>query len=186
MALGLRQLRYSSPCRCRRASRAAKDAHAVGAEPPRRRPETDLGVKLLERRPRGIALTAAGRPLRACQRRAIGARQGRRGRATHNEAATGPVCIGLPYRASMVALDVMKAVRTAGRASDCRRGAVAGTGRAVFSGTVDLALAYIRREMPASMSNCCRRKTSYLVGHPSLIGRSSSRSPSAIPTKRGY
>src|SRR5437899_11972005 len=116
VTLGLRQIRYFiAIADAGVLSRAAETldvgqcalSHHVAAL------ETDLGVKLLERRPRGIALTAAGRRLYEHASAVLSAL----GKAeedvrTYNEAATGPVCIGLSHTAlSMVALDVMKAVR---------------------------------------------------------------------------
>ena len=66
MALGLRQLRYfiaiadagvlSRAAETLNVAQSALSHHVAALE-------TDLGVKLLERRPRGIALTAAGRRL---------------------------------------------------------------------------------------------------------------------------
>ena len=116
MALGLRQLRYfiaiadagvlSRAAETLNVAQSALSHHVAALE-------TDLGVKLLERRPRGIALTAAGRRLYEHASAVLSAL----GKAeedvrTYNEAATGPVCIGLSHTAlSMVALDVMKAVR---------------------------------------------------------------------------
>ena len=85
MALGLRQLRYfiaiadagvlSRAAETLNVAQSALSHHVAALE-------TDLGVKLLERRPRGDRADR-GRPaaLRARQRRAVGARQGGRGRA---------------------------------------------------------------------------------------------------------
>ena len=107
--------------------------------------ETDLGVKLLERRPRGIALTAAGRRLYEHARAVLSTL----GKAeedirTFNEAATGPVSIGLSHTAlSMVALDVMKAVRknSPGVYLTVVEALSPAQVQRVFSGTIDLALA---------------------------------------------
>ena len=134
MALGLRQIRYfiaiadagvlSRAAEMLNVAQSALSHHVAALE-------TDLGVELLERRPRGIALTAAGRRLYEHASAVLSAL----GKAeedvrTYNELRR-PVCVGFSHTAiSMVALDVMKAVRVAGRISDGRRGAVAGADRA--------------------------------------------------------
>ena len=149
MALGLRQLRYfiaiadagvlSRAAETLNVAQSALSHHVAALE-------TDLGVKLLERRPRGIALTAAGRRLYEHASAVLSAL----GKAeedvrTYNEAATGPVCIGLSHTAlSMVALDVMKAVRknSPGVHLTVVEALSPALVERVFSGTVDLALAY--------------------------------------------
>src|SRR4029453_4248492 len=79
LALGLRQLRYfiaiadagvlSRAGETLNVAQSALSHHVAALE-------TDLGVKLLERRPRGVALTAAGRRL---YEHASAALSGRRG-----------------------------------------------------------------------------------------------------------
>jgi LysR family nitrogen assimilation transcriptional regulator len=107
----------------------------------------------------------------------------RRGRGTYNEAATGPDCIGLQVALSMVALDVMKEAKELAGVHLTVVEALSPHCRA-RSSRHDLALAYNPPRMPASMSNCRRRKTSISsVIRP--IGRSSADAFSAISTKRG-
>src|SRR5436190_830083 len=116
MALGLRQIRYfiaiadagvlSRAAETLNIAQSALSHHVAALE-------TDLGVKLLERRPRGIALTAAGRRLYEHASAVLSAL----GKAeedvrTYNEAATGTVCLGFSHTAiPMVALDIMQMVR---------------------------------------------------------------------------
>ena len=106
---------------------------------------------------------------------------------TYNEAATGPVCIGLSHTAlSMVALDVMKAVRQ--NSPGIHLTVVEALSPAlierVFSGTVDLALAYNPPRDARLAVELLQEEDLYLVGHPSLIGRSSSPIAfSAIPQR---
>ena len=191
MALGLRQLRYfiaiadagvlSRAAETLNVAQSALSHHVAALE-------TDLGVKLLERRPRGIALTAAGRRLYEHASAVLSAL----GKAeedvrTYNEAATGPVCIGLSHTAlSMVALDVMKAVRM--NSPGVHLTVVEALSPAlierIFSGTVDLALAYNPPRDARLDVELLHDEELYLVGHPSLIGRSSSPIAfSAIPQR---
>jgi LysR family nitrogen assimilation transcriptional regulator len=191
VALGLRQIRYfiaiadagvlSRAAETLNVAQSALSHHVAALE-------TDLGVKLLERRPRGIALTAAGRRLYEHASAVLSAL----GKAeedvrTYNEAATGPVCIGLSHTAlSMVALDVMKAVRK--NAPGVHLTVVEALSPAlverVFSGTVDLALAYNPPKDARLDVELLHDEELYLVGHPSLIGRSSGPIAfSAIPQR---
>ena len=191
MALGLRQLRYfiaiadagvlSRAAETLNVAQSALSHHVAALE-------TDLGVKLLERRPRGIALTAAGRRLYEHASAVLSAL----GKAeedvrTYNEAATGPVCIGLSHTAlSMVALDVMKAVRknSPGVHLTVVEALSPALVERVFSGTVDLALAYNPPRDARLDVELLHEEDLYLVGHPSLIGRSSSPIAfSAIPQR---
>ena len=180
MALGLRQIRYfiaiadagvlSRAAETLNIAQSALSHHVAALE-------TDLGVKLLERRPRGIALTAAGRRLYEHASAVLSAL----GKAeedvrTYNEAATGPVCIGLSHTAlSMVALDVMKAVRkhSPGVHLTVVEALSPALVERVFSGTVDLALAYNPPRDARLDVALLHDEDLYLVGHPSLIGRSS-------------
>ena len=191
MALGLRQIRYfiaiadagvlSRAAETLNVAQSALSHHVAALE-------TDLGVKLLERRPRGIALTAAGRRLYEHASAVLSAL----GKAeedvrTYNEAATGPVCIGLSHTAlSMVALDVMKTVRknSPGVHLTIVEALSPALIERVFSGTVDLALAYNPPKDARLDVELLHDEELYLVGHPSLIGRSSSPIAfSAIPQR---
>jgi LysR family transcriptional regulator, nitrogen assimilation regulatory protein len=191
VALGLRQLRYFIAIadagvlsRAAEALNIAQSAlsHHVAAL------ETELGVKLLERRPRGIALTSAGRRLYEH----AGAVLSALGKAeedvrTYNEAAAGPVSIGFSHTAlSMVALDVMKAVgkNSPGVHLTVVEALSPALTERVFSGTVDLALAYNPPKDARLDVELLLDEDLYLVGQPGLIGRSSNTIAfSAIPQR---
>src|SRR5271166_1070344 len=74
--------------------------------------ETALGVKLLDRRPRGIALTAAGRRLYEHAGAILSAMtKAEIDVKTFTEVAAGPVAIGLSHTvAAMSALSIMRAI----------------------------------------------------------------------------
>jgi LysR family nitrogen assimilation transcriptional regulator len=139
--------------------------------------ETDLGVKLLERRPRGIALTAAGRRLYEHASAVLSAL----GKAeedvrTYNEAATGPVCLGFSHTAiPMVALDIMQRVRN--NSPGVHLTIVEALSQTlverVLSGTVDLALGFNPQRDSRLAIEPLLEEDLYLVGQSSLIGRSS-------------
>jgi LysR family nitrogen assimilation transcriptional regulator len=191
VALGLRQLRYFIAIadagvlsRAAEALNVAQSAlsHHVAAL------ETELGVKLLERKARGIALTAAGRRLYEHASAVLSAL----GKAeedvrSYTEAAAGPVSIGLSHTAtSMVALDVMKAVRK--NSPGVHLTVVEALSPAlierVFSGTVDLALAYNPPRDARLAVELLGEEDLYLIGHRSLIGKSSGPIAfSAIPQR---
>lgn len=191
MSLGLRQIRYFIAIadagvlsRAAEALNIAQSAlsHHVAAL------EADLGVKLLERRPRGVALTAAGRRLYE-HASAVLAILGKAEQdvRTFNEAATGPVSLGLSHTAvSMVALDVMKAARNdlPGVHLTIVEALSPALIERVFSGTVDLALTYNPPRDARLDTQLLHEEDLYLVGTPSLIGRSSNPIAfSAIPQK---
>jgi LysR family transcriptional regulator, nitrogen assimilation regulatory protein len=191
MALGLRQLRYFiAIADAGVVSRAAETlniaqsalSHHVAAL------ETDLGVKLFERRPRGVVLTAAGRRLYEHASAVFSAL----GKAeedvrTYNEAAAGPVCLGLSHTAiSLVALDIMRAVgkNSPGVHLTVVEALSPALVERVFSGTVDLALAYNPPKDARLDVELLLDEDLYLVGQPKLIGRSSGPIAfSAIPQK---
>ncbi|MHC2620010.1 LysR family nitrogen assimilation transcriptional regulator [Bradyrhizobium huanghuaihaiense] len=191
MALGLRQIRYfiaiadagvlSRAAETLNIAQSALSHHVAALE-------ADLGVKLLERRPRGIALTAAGRRLYE-HGSAVLASLGKAEEdvRTYNEAATGPVSLGLSHTAiSMVALDLMKAVRkhSPGVHLSIIEALSPALIERVLSGTVDLALAYNPPRDARLDVEWLHEEDLFLVGHPSLIGRSSGPVPfSAIPQK---
>src|SRR5437899_12476507 len=115
VTLGLRQIRYfiaiadagvlSRAAETLNVAQSALSHHVAALE-------TDLGVKLLERRPRGIALTAAGRRLYEHASAVLSALgKAEEGERTYNEPANGPVCIGLSHTAlSTVSTDAMTAL----------------------------------------------------------------------------
>lgn len=189
VALGLRQLRYfiaiadagvlSRAAETLNIAQSALSHHVAALE-------TDLGVKLLERRSRGIALTAAGRRLYEHASAVLSAL----GKAeedvrTYNEAAAGPVCIGLNHTAiALVALDIMQAVRknSPGVHLTVVEGLSPTLTERVLSGTVDLALAYNPLRDSRLAVESLLEEDLYLVGQPEIIGRSSNPIAfSAIP-----
>jgi LysR family transcriptional regulator, nitrogen assimilation regulatory protein len=115
VSLGLRQLRYFVAiadagvfARAAEALNIAQSAlsHHVSEV------EADLGVKLLERLPRGIALTPAGRRLyqHACAILSAAAKA-EVDVKTFTEIATGPVSVGLSHTAEAAAsLNIMQAI----------------------------------------------------------------------------
>ena len=180
MALGLRQIRYfiaiadagvlSRAAETLNIAQSALSHHVAALE-------TDLGVKLLERRPRGIALTAAGRRLYEHASAVLSAL----GKAeedvrTYNEAATGPVCLGFSHTAiPMVALDIMQRVRN--NSPGVHLTIVEALSQTlverVLSGTVDLALGFNPQRDSRLAIEPLLEEDLYLVGQSSLIGRSS-------------
>jgi LysR family nitrogen assimilation transcriptional regulator len=191
LALGLRQMRYFIAIadagvlsRAAEALNIAQSAlsHHVAAL------EANLGVKLLERRPRGVALTAAGRRLYEHASAVLAILEKAEADVrTYNEAATGPVSLGLSHTAvSMVALDVMNAVRK--NAPGVHLTVVEALSPAltdrIFSGTVDLALAYNPPKDARLDVEPLHDEELYLVGHPRLVGRASGPIAfSAIPQR---
>ncbi len=191
MALGLRQIRYfiaiadagvlSRAAETLNIAQSALSHHVAALE-------TDLGVKLLERRPRGVALTAAGRRLYE-HGSAVLAILGKAEEdvRTFNEAATGPVSLGLSHTAiAMVALDIMKTART--NSPGVHLTVVEALSPAlierVLSGTIDLAVTYNPPRDARLDVEPLHDEELYLVGTPGLIGRSSGPvSFSAIPQK---
>ena len=180
MALGLRQIRYfiaiadagvlSRAAETLNIAQSALSHHVTALE-------TDLGVKLLERRPRGIALTAAGRRLYEHASAVLSAL----GKAeedvrTYNEAATGPVCLGFSHTAiPMVALDIMQLVRknSPGVHLTIVEALSLTLTERVLSGTVDLALGFNPQRDSRLAVEPLLDEDLYLVGQSSLIGRSS-------------
>ena len=165
MTLGLRQLRYfiaiadagvlSRAAETLNVAQSALSHHVAALE-------TDLGVKLLERRPRGVALTAAGRRLYEHASAVLSAL----GKAeedvrTYNEAATGPVCIGFSHTATLdgrARCHEGSAKELPRRTSTVVEALSPALIERVFSGTVDLALAYNPPGTPGWTSSCCTTK----------------------------
>jgi LysR family nitrogen assimilation transcriptional regulator len=181
MALGLRQIRYfiaiadagvlSRAAETLNIAQSALSHHVAALE-------AGLGVKLLERRPRGIALTAAGRRLYEHARAVLAVLdKAEEDVRSYNEAAAGPVSLGLSHTAiSMIALDVMKAVRKhfPGVHLTVIEALSPALVDRVLSGTIDLALTYNPPRDARLNVELLHEEDLYLVGHPSLIGRSSS------------
>ena len=181
MVLSLRQLRYfvaiadaGAFARAAEALNVAQSAlsHHMSEI------ETELGVKLLDRRPRGIVLTAAGRRLHehagvilsAMTKAEVDVR-------TFTEVATGPVLIGLSHTAAAVsALPIMKAVGEA-----CPKvhltiteGLSPTLTEHVLSGSLDFALVFNPSNDARLERDPLLREELYLIGQTEIIGKSSS------------
>ena len=191
MTLGLRQLRYfiaiadagalSRAAETLNIAQSALSHHVVAME-------TSLGVKLFERKARGVALTAAGRRLHEHANAVLSAlAKAEADVRTYNEAASGPVCLGLNHTAiAVIALDIMRAIREScpGVHLTVVEGLSPSLTERVQSGNVDIALVYNPPKDSRIVIKPLLEEELYLVGHPSIIGRSSSPIAfSAIPQK---
>lgn len=179
MPLGLRQLRYfiaiadagafSRAAETLSVAQSALSHHVAELE-------TILGVKLLERRARGIALTTAGRRLYEHASAIMASLE--RAEAdvrTLTEAASGPVAVGLTHTAvEAAALPIMEGVR---RACPAVRLTVAeGLSPTlidrVLTANLDIAVVY---NPPKDSRLSCRallEEDLYLVGRTDIIGKS--------------
>jgi LysR family nitrogen assimilation transcriptional regulator len=180
MTLGLRQLRYflaiaeagalSRAAESLNVAQSALSHHVAGIE-------RELGVKLFERKARGVSLTAAGHRLHehaSAILSAIGkAEQDVR---TFTDAVSGPVSLALAHTAiAMLALDVMQAVRKhcPGVHMTLSEGLSPTLIGGVLSGSIDLAVAYNPPRDTRLLTEALLEEDLYLVGHPELIGKSS-------------
>src|SRR5262245_39897323 len=116
MPLGLRQLRYFIAIADMGAISRAAEALSVAQSALSHHVaelEAELGVKLLERRPRGVTLTAAGRRLYEHAGSIVSAlRHAEADVKTFTEEASGPIKIGMSHTAIAAAsLQLMQAVR---------------------------------------------------------------------------
>ena len=179
MALGFRQLRYfvgiaeagalSHAAQSLNVAQSALSHHVAQLE-------AELGVKLIERRPRGIALTAAGQRLYEHARSIIAASaKAEQDIRTFSEAPTGAVAIGLAHTAvDHVALALMQAMRgecpdVAVSISEALSAPLVGR---VLSGEIDMALVYNTPDDARLDVRPLLEEDMYLVGLPSLIGAS--------------
>jgi LysR family nitrogen assimilation transcriptional regulator len=189
MALGLRQLRYFlAIAEAGALSRAAEGlniaqsalSHHVAEI------ETTLGLKLFERKPRGVTLTAAGRRLHEHASAILSAlSNAEQDVRTFTEAVSGPVSLGLSHTViAMIGREVMSAVRERcpGVHLKLSEGLSPTLIERTFSGAIDISLAYNPPKDSRLVAEPLLDEDLYLVGHPRLIGRSSSPIPfSAIP-----
>ena len=178
MALGLRQLRYFLAVSDAGAvSRAAKTlnvaqsalSHQINAM------EVELGVKLFERRARGVALTTAGRRLYEHAGAILAAiEKARSDVRTFSEEVAGPVTLGLCHTAiSVLALDVMRAVREQHPKVHLTvvEGLSANLIERVLSGSQDIALAFNPQKDSRLTSEPLLQEEVFLIGTPELIGK---------------
>src|SRR5215471_2887745 len=178
MALTLRQLRYfvaiadaGAVARAAQKLNVAQSALSLHVS----EAEAELGVKLLERRPRGIALTAAGQRLYEHASSILSAL----GKAEHDvktfmEVASGPVSVRISHTAA-AALTIMQTFL-----ESCPKvhliiveGLSPSLTERVLSSTLDFALVF-----NPSLDRRLRRESLleeelYLVGHRDIIGRTS-------------
>ncbi|WP_025038763.1 LysR family transcriptional regulator [Bradyrhizobium sp. DOA9] len=181
MTLSLRQLRYfvaiadaGAFARAAEALNIAQSAlsHHVSEI------ETELGVSLLNRRPRGIVLTPAGRRLYEHAGAILSAMtKAEFDVKTFTEVASGPVAVGLTHTAAAVsALPLMKIV-----GANCpnvhltiSEGLSPHLTERVLSGVLDLALAFNPSNDARLERAPILREELFLVGRPEVIGKSSS------------
>ena len=181
LALGLRQLRYFLAIADAGAlSRAAEGlniaqsalSHHVAEI------ERELGLKLFERKARGVSLTAAGRRLHEHASAILSAlTKAEQDVRNFTDTVSGPVSLGLAHTAiAAIALDVMQAVRKRcpGVHLTLSEGLSPTLIGLVLSGAIDLALAYNPPKDTRLVTEVLLDEDLYLVGRPDLIGKSSS------------
>jgi LysR family nitrogen assimilation transcriptional regulator len=189
MALGLRQLRYFLAIADAGAlSRAADSLNVAQSALSHHVAEIErtLGVKLFDRKARGVTLTTAGHRLHEHASAILSAlSKAEQDVRTFTDAVSGPVSLGLSHTAiAVISLAVMQAVR-----KDCpgvhltlSEGLSPTLIGRVLSGSIDLALAYNPPKDTRLATEALLDEDLYLVGHPDLIGKSSSPIPfSKIP-----
>ena len=180
MALTLRQLRYfvaiadaGAVARAAQKMNVAQSALSLHVS----EAEADLGVKLLERRPRGIALTPAGQRLYEHASSILSAL----GKAEHDvktftEVASGPVSVGLSHTAAAASsLAIMQTVR-----ESCPKvhliiveGLSPSLTERVLASTLDFALVFNPSLDRRLRHESLLEEELYLVGHRDIIGKSS-------------
>lgn len=177
MPLGVRQLRYFIAIADAGAlSRAAETLNVAQSALSHHMTEleADLGVRLLERRARGIALTASGQRLYEHAAAIISSLDKAEADVrTYTEAATGPVNVGLTHTAiSVVALPLMQLVRH--RCPDVRLTVAEGLSptltERVLTGGLDMAVVYNPPKDPRLSATPLLEEDLYLVGRPEIIG----------------
>ncbi|MGY8635474.1 LysR substrate-binding domain-containing protein [Bradyrhizobium sp. 14AA] len=181
MTLSLRQLRYfvaiadaGAFARAAEALNIAQSAlsHHVSEI------ESELGVSLLDRRPRGIALTPAGRRLYEHAGAILSAMtKAEIDVKTFTELATGPVAVGLSHTAAAIsALPLMQRVGTAcpNVHMTISEGLSPYLTERVLSGALDFALAFNPSNDTRLEREPLLREELFLIGRPEIIGKSTS------------
>jgi len=189
MALGLRQLRYFLAIADAGAlSRAAESLNIAQSALSHHVAEIErtLGLKLFDRKARGVSLTAAGRRLQEHASAILSAlSKAEQDVRNFTDAVSGPVSLGLSHTAiAAVSLEVMQAVRKhcPGVHLTLSEGLSPTLIGHVLSGAIDLALAYNPPRDTRLVAQTLLDEDLYLVGHPGLIGKSSGPVPfSKIP-----
>ena len=180
MTLGTRKLRYfiaiadagavSRAAATLNVAQSALSHHIVELE-------AELGVKLLERQARGVALTGAGRRLYEHASAILAALdKAETDVKTFSEVASGPVSVGLcPTAVEAISLQLMLAVR-----KSCPKvhltvieGMSPNLLERVFLGEICLTAMYNPPKDPRLASQAILDEELYLVGCPDIIGRSS-------------
>jgi LysR family nitrogen assimilation transcriptional regulator len=135
-------------------------------------------VKLFDRKARGVSLTAAGHRLHEHASAILSAlSKAEQDVRTFTDAVSGPVSLGLAHTAvAVLALEVMQAVqqRCPGVHMTLSEGLSPTLIGGVLSGSIDLALAYNPPKDTRLLTEILLEEDLYLVGHPDLIGKSSS------------
>jgi LysR family nitrogen assimilation transcriptional regulator len=179
MPLGLKQLRYfiaiaesralSHAARTLNVAQSALSHHVAQLE-------AEFAVRLIERRARGIVLTAAGQRLYEHALSITSAvKKTEDDVRTFAETPSGVIAVGLPHTAiELIALPLMQAVRHNWPriTLSLSEGLSVNLAARVLSGEMDLALAF----NPTDDSRFARRpllvEDMYLIGRPDLIGAS--------------
>lgn len=179
MPLGLKQLRYfiaiaesralSHAARTLNVAQSALSHHVAQLE-------AEFAVRLIERRARGIVLTAAGQRLYEHALSITSAvKKTEDDVRTFAETPSGVIAVGLPHTAiELVALPLMQAVRHNWPriTLSLSEGLSVNLAARVLSGEMDLALVF----NPTDDSRFARRpllvEDMYLIGRPDLIGAS--------------
>jgi LysR family nitrogen assimilation transcriptional regulator len=140
--------------------------------------ETELGVKLLDRKPRGIALTPPGRRLYEHAGAILSAMtKAEIDVKTFTEIATGPVAIGLSHTAAAVsALPLMQAVGAACPKVHLTISEALSPHltEQVLSGALDFALVFNPSNDARLEREPLLKEELFLVGKPEIIGSSKS------------
>ena len=180
MPLGLKQLRYFiAIAESRALSHAAQTLNVAQSALSHHvaQLEAELGVQLLERRARGVGLTAAGRRLYEHALSITSAvKKTEDDVRTFSETPSGVISVGLPHTATeRMVLPLMQAVRRDWPkiTLSLSEGLSFNLAARVLSGEIDLALAF----NPTDDSRFARRpllvEDMYLVGRRDLIGATS-------------
>jgi LysR family nitrogen assimilation transcriptional regulator len=179
MALGLRQLRYFiAIAESRALSHAAQTLNVAQSALSHHvaQLEATLGVRLIERRARGIALTSAGRRLYEHALSITSAvKKTEDDVRTFAETPSGVISVGLPHTAiELMALPLMQAVRRQWPriALSLSEGLSVNLAARVLSGEMDLALVFNPTDDLRFVRRPLLVEDMYLVGRPDLIGAS--------------
>ena len=180
MPLSLRQLRYFiAIAESRALSHAARTLNVAQSALSHHvsQLEAELGVRLIERRARGIELTAAGRRLHEHALSIVSAvRKSEDDVRTFSETPSGAISVGLPHTAiELLALPLMQAMRRDWPriTLSLSEGLSVSLAARVLSGEMDLALAFNPPDDSRFTRHPLLVEDMYLVGRRDLIGATS-------------